>query len=146
MVDIYVYAYICMWRAHLPVERVDGDADLTGVCVDMVALEPVAQVGEKGWLVQVVEARHVLDAVASERIREQQLLRAYWSEREVRGRQTRRCHVSACIRAEGAAALTSADWVRVSLLSSVSRVTVPSASREITRASTHSSPSASEAT
>ena len=49
--------------AHHPVERVDCDADLGSVGVDMVARKAVAQVVEERGLVQVVEPCHVVHAL-----------------------------------------------------------------------------------
>jgi hypothetical protein len=60
---------------HLPVERVDRDADLACVRVDVVALEAVFQVGQQGRLVQIVETGHVLDPIAGQRVGQQETLR-----------------------------------------------------------------------
>jgi hypothetical protein len=63
-------------RARLPVERIDGDADLARVRVHVVALKAMADVVEERWLVEVVESSHVLHTILRQHVHKQQLLRA----------------------------------------------------------------------
>ncbi len=46
--SILFYSIRFYSKPHLPVERVDRDADLSSISVDVVAAEAVPQVGEKG--------------------------------------------------------------------------------------------------